>query len=168
MTPNRSLGYGLALGLILGLAGPAAAETETAWDQEKVTEIAQQFAKATADLAHEMNVNNSTLDSTMTAETYIVYNDLLLLKRHARALSRVLAKGEGAEDTRNLYHRIGLIIRQTQNDARYEPYMHSDQVQAKASVARGLARQLDGYYGEDSFLPLAATDRERMGVPAPE
>jgi hypothetical protein len=113
------------LGLLPGCASdppPPEAADRIPWDQARVTEIAQQLAASVKDLRNSSLDNPLLRGASRGAQDQrairLYLENLRMLQQVTGQLARQLENGEGYEKTREIAQRIGLLVRDIQEDAR--------------------------------------------------
>ena len=146
----RSLAVTLLLSLCTaGLAGlaPARATAQLAdWDQEKATEIAQEFSDAVNEIYRSVSRRRTgeTVGSGQASAFMRIKDRLRLARNESRHLATALGDGKSREETMPVYKRLMSIVRDVREDARKmfleEPTLN------KIGAARELLLQLSPYY----------------------
>lgn len=132
---SRSLRIGLVVCFVGGLAAPASAEP-AAWDQARVTAIAQQLAEAaTAWQAAVLRQPEAGIRMQQNART---------LSEQSTVLAAHLAKGKDRDQTRGYYRSLEEVVDDTQELASRAP-LDEPSTDAWAKVA-DLMRQIALYY----------------------
>lgn len=127
-------GRALAAGLALALAPSAAlaasheasageaeaepAKEEVRWDQERVTDIAQQLAEAMGELKSALQAQPASLDPARQRAVYAAREDVRLLTSSARHLAARLEAGDDRLETYPIYKRIGMLRRSAEENGR--------------------------------------------------
>jgi len=143
--------YGLRLRLagvaaaVLTLAPTPTLAAHQAWDQQKVTQIANQLAEAVSGVYEEFRRQPPVDISSMQSESrFRLQDELRLLEGETRELARQLKAGEGLDATRPIYDRIGVLARDAREEGRRE--LVTKAVQERVDRAEGLWAQLTPYY----------------------
>lgn len=123
-----------------GPAGPAAAEL-AAWDQARVTGIAQQLAGACD--AWEQAVREQP-GAGAEASEFGLGMKARVLKEQSQALAGHLAKGEGHDQTRNYYRDLKELVDDTEEMAQRSEL--DDPTLAAWAKVVDLQRQIAPYY----------------------
>jgi len=143
--------------LAVGLASSALAEQAQAaedakpemksdWDQEAAAKVAAEFAAAVEKLYVQAKVEKEDAAGTAaSAESYLLVEDLKMLRRHSQRLQRELEKGSGREETLRLYKRLELLIREARTSKRQSPVL--DGAEQEIEDARAVMNRLRAYYG---------------------
>ena len=126
----------------------AEAELELpAWDQEKVTELAEKLASSVRNLRRSARKQPpDTIASGQSASRMRFMDRLRLIERETRSLHDELSNGEGKDSTFPIFRRIDEVRRVVAADARrmFLPQETIDQIQA----ARAVLEELRSYYGQ--------------------
>jgi hypothetical protein len=147
----------LAVVSILALAAPAGAAPAQAWDQAKVTELAQQLEQATDELWNTFRKQpEPTVGSGQSRSYYRLQQQVRQIRREARTLSRSLQKGAGHDEALPSFESMMETIRSAQDEARR--VFSSAEVRDKAQAAREILNQLMPYFDTTS-QPLAPPQR---------
>jgi hypothetical protein len=127
-------------------AGDAKPEVKSDWDQEGAAKTAAEFAAAVEKLYVQAKVDDQNTASTASgAESYLLVEDLKMLRRHSRRLQRELEKGSGREETLRLYQRLELLIRNARTAKQSAPILQGSEQEIEA--ARAVMNRLRAYYG---------------------
>lgn len=126
--PQAALATGLALALAptTGLAASheetgaseESSESEVRWDQERVTDIAQQLAEAMGELKDSLQDQPQSHDPTRQRALYAAREDVRLLASSTRHLAHRLEAGAGRLETYPIYKRIGMLRRSAEENGR--------------------------------------------------
>lgn len=123
MKPFLDLGA-LSAALLLLLPASGLAETPpaapTAWNQEKVTELAGELTKQVETLygITYRALPDSAMESPQTELRHELIDKLRVIQNEARHLQARLEKGDGLSKTRPIYMRIDELRRDAAEDAR--------------------------------------------------
>jgi hypothetical protein len=144
------LAVGLASSAVAEQAGgdeDARPEAKSDWDQQGAAKVAAEVAAALDRLYVQAKVEDqNTATTAMSAESYLLVEDLKMLRRHSRRLQRELEKGSGRDETRRLYDRLELLIRNARASKESAPILENAQQQIEE--ARAVMNRLRAYYGE--------------------
>ncbi len=132
-------------------AGLASAQTDDpaapqAWDQERVTALAQQLADAVKDLRFTVRGSPDQPVGGQRRAQYAAREDLRLLQSQTRRLAALLDQGEAKDETFSVFRRIEQIRRSAEdNGARA---MISEAIMEKIGAARKILSELEPFYAE--------------------
>lgn len=129
-----------------GGAEDAKPEMKSDWDQDGAAKVAAEVAAAVEKLYVQAKVEDqNTATTAASAESYLLVEDLKMLRRHSRRLQRELEKGSGREETRRLYERLELLIRDARASKQSAPILEN--AQQEIEDARAVMNRLRAYYG---------------------
>jgi hypothetical protein len=140
------------MGLVLlasamGIAAAQAAEPvvqATAWDQAKVTQIAQGLADSLKDLKLAADANPMEANIVQQKAREEAKEGVTMMTRTSRELANKLEKGADKAATKGLYQRLGSLQRTTADDARR--VMLTQDIIDRVDAAKGWIAQLAPYY----------------------
>ena len=132
---SKSLSIALAACFLAGLSAPASAEP-AAWDQARVTAIAQQLAEASAAWQAAV-LRQPEAGMRMQENARTLFDQSTVLAAH-------LAKGRDHDQTRDYYRGLKEVVDDTQELASRAP-LDEPSMDAWAKVA-DLMRQIAPYY----------------------
>ena len=160
MATLRILGITAAVSLTLAGGVRAQDAVPLAWDQEAVTAKAQQLRDAVRALSRTARVATWENDQqALSAENYVIFDDLLTLNRRTRALVGQLKNGSTRDQTRALFERVAMNIRRVQANSRQSPMLENSQ--AEIEKGRAAFQRLQQYYAAPEKADGA------NGAPAP-
>ncbi len=139
------------VGLALWSVPSAGLAERAAWDQERVTAIAQELASAIKDVQVTFKKQPSDLMVGQRRAYYRVIQDLRVLRNEARHLASVLRKGKGYDETLPVYERMQVLRRNAAENGRNAMLM-APTLDAVAK-ARDLLIRLAPYYSDDWSPP---------------
>ena len=141
----------LAFSLTATFASPARAEL-TAWDQAKVTAIANQLSEAAISLYSTFYKQGPPQLGSGQADDYRqLKQEVRRIQSEAKELAGALGKGDGREDTVHIYENLMEIVRDARDHARR--VFSTKDVQDQATRVRQLLNQIAPYYDPDA-VPL--------------
>jgi hypothetical protein len=154
--PRRFLAFPLACLLGIGISATAHAEL-AAWDQAKVTALAQQLEEQSKALYDTFYKQPPPQVGSGGGQDYRrLKQEVRRIKSEAAELSRAVAKGEGRDDTLPIYDQLMQIVRSARDHSR--SVFTTQDVQNRASEARQTLNQLAPYYDPDA-APLTPATR---------
>lgn len=134
--------------LALLLVGTAALAELAKWDQARVTQIAEEFAKAMKDLRDEMKAAPSITDPARQRALYVALDDIRIMTNTSTLFANKLKAGEGREDTFAQWRRLDMLRREFEEDARKAEI--EDAILARIFKAGELLIRLTPYYRSDA------------------
>ena len=141
---------------LVALAMTARAEI-AAWDQAKVTELAQQLEATTAELSRIFRSQPQPTRGQPDRLTYFrLQQEVRFLRRESRTLSRALQRGADLEETLPSFESLPNTVGRAETKAR-RVFTIADMHQ-QADKARTILNQLGPYY-DPNFKPLEAPAR---------
>lgn len=141
---------------LLAVAGTARAEL-AAWDQAKVTELAQQLEAETARLFRTFRDRQQpTLGSSQRLPYHRLKQEVRFLRRESRSLSQALQRGAGFDETLPSYETMMQTVRRAQNNAR--TVFTTADMQESADAARAILNQLGPFY-DPNFTAVDPPER---------
>ena len=141
---------------LVALAMTARAEI-AAWDQAKVTELAQQLEATTAELSRIFRSQPQPTRGQSDRLTYFrLQQEVRFLRRESRTLSRALQRGADLEETLPSFESLLNTVGRAETKAR-RVFTIADMHQ-QADKARTILNQLGPYY-DPNFKPLEAPAR---------
>jgi hypothetical protein len=146
----------LALAFAVSLAAPAAAEL-AAWDQAKVAALGKQLNQAANDLYSTFYKQGPPQLGSGQADDYRnLKQSMRRIQSEAREFDAALAKGDGRDDTKDIYENLMELVRDAREDARR--VFTTKDVLDRASAMRQLLNQVSPYYDPDA-QPLQPVTR---------
>ena len=142
---RRIIALGAAAALLL-LPTVALAEL-AAWDQGRVTQIAEEFAAAMKDLRTEMKSVKHVTDPARQRALYVALDDVRIMTNSSTLLANKLKAGEGREQTYAVWRRLDMLRRDFEANARKADI--EDTIMAKILTAGELLIRLTPYYRVD-------------------
>jgi hypothetical protein len=138
----------LAFALAACLVSPARAEL-AAWDQAKVTALAGQLAEAASSLYTTFYKQGPPqLGSGQASDYRELKQQVRRIQSEAKELAGAVGKGEGREDTLDIYKNLMVIVRDARENA--QRVFSTKDVQDQASKVRELLNQISPYYDADA------------------
>ena len=138
----------LAITLAVSLASPTHAEL-TPWDQAKVSALAKQLNQAANDLYTTFYKQPPPQAGGGQGNDYRrLKQTMRRIQAEARELEGALAKGEGREDTFDIYENLMQLVRDAREDVRR--VFTTKDVQDRATAMRQLLNQISPYYDPDA------------------
>jgi len=120
------------------------------WDQERVTTLAAELAKASNALYDTfLKEPQKTIGSGQAKDYYRLRQLVRLIKVEARQLSDALAKGEGYEPTLPIYNDLMTMVRDAREVSKRT--FTSSFVLDKATAAGDILRQIAPYYDPNAL-----------------
>jgi hypothetical protein len=136
-----------SLSVALLISAPAAEAVERAWEQDRLTELAEQFAEAASEVRTELHRQGSQSVASMQARAHHEFVDQVrLVTREAKHLASELKAGRSHDGTFPVYRRIQSLIRSAQTNAR-KLFVQAP-VQEKIDAARAILDQIEPFYAE--------------------
>lgn len=115
------------------------------WDQDRVTKLAGELAKATTDLQTALrNEPTPTLGSGQSRSYYRLVQTVRRMRTEARHLAAELASGEGYEQTLPIYESLNVMANDAREEARRT--FTSNFVLDKASAVGSVLMRIAPYY----------------------
>jgi hypothetical protein len=146
---------GLAIALSV-LATAAGAELAP-WDQAKVAALGKQLNQAAYDLYTTFYKQPPPqFGSAQTDDYRRLKQTMRRIQAEAREFDAALAKGDGRDDTKDIYEDMMELVRDAREDARR--VFTTKDVQDRASTMRQLLNQVSPYYDPDA-QPLQPVTR---------
>jgi hypothetical protein len=146
----------LALVFAVSLAAPAGAEL-AAWDQAKVAALGKQLNQAANDLYSTFYKQGPPQLGSGQADDYRnLKQTIRRIQSEAREFDAALAKGDGHDDTKDIYENLMELVRDAREDARR--VFTTKDVLDRASAMRQLLNQVSPYYDPDA-QPLQPVTR---------
>jgi len=142
---------GLALGLAL-LCAPAAAGA-AAWNQERVTQYAEELVASSGELAEALGKRPTYVTPVNQRAFYQARDDVRTMHHVSERLHSQLKDGEGMEATLPTFKRLQLLRRAAEENGRKAAI--PDDIMAKATPVGGALNKLRPYYEteEDATVP---------------
>jgi hypothetical protein len=145
--------YLLAMTLLLLLSAPNARAELAPWDQAKVTALGKELVQATNALDETFRKQPSPSVASMQGDSYHRLKQFVrLLRVVSREFTDSLEKGEGREETLNIYDNLMQLARSARDEAGRVFVAH--EVGERAAAVRQVLNRLGPYYDPD-FPPLA-------------
>ena len=127
---------------------PAAALAELAkWDQERVTQTAEEFASSLKELRKEMQAAPKATDPTRQRALYVALDDIRIMTNTSTLLANKLKAGEGRDETFAVWRRLDLLRRDFEENARKADI--EDTVMDEVINAGELLIRLTPYYRDE-------------------
>lgn len=146
----------LSIALALTLATAAGAEL-TPWDQAKVAGLGKQLNQAAKDLYDTFYKQGAPQAGSGQADDYrSLKQTMRRIQSEARELDSALAKGDGRENTKDIYESLLTLVRDAREDV--QRVFTTKDVQDRATVMRQLLNQISPYYDPDA-QPLQPVTR---------
>jgi hypothetical protein len=121
-----------------------------AWDQARVTSLAQQLVKASdAWFMAVREAPGGPVGLGGSPEEFSLANNAQLIQEHARELAGHLEKGQGYGETRDFFMTLKELVDDAQEGTERTPM--EDQTTAAWAGVTGLMRQLAAYYDPKAF-----------------
>jgi hypothetical protein len=143
VSPKLAL-FGLTV-FVTALSSTLAAAELAAWDQDRVTGIAKELAKACD--AWQLAIREQPgeqIGSGNAQQEFGMVQKAQLMKEQSQALAGHLEKGKGHDETRNYYRSLKEVMDDTQVQAQ-QSMLDEPTMDAWAKVA-DLMRQIAPYY----------------------
>jgi gas vesicle protein len=146
----------LVLAFAVSLAAPAGAEL-AAWDQAKVAALGKQLNQAANDLYSTFYKQGPPQLGSGQANDYrSLKQTMRRIQSEARELDAALAKGNGRDDTKDIYESLMELVRDAREDV--QRVFTTKDVQDRATAMRQLLNQIAPYYDPDA-QPLQPVTR---------
>jgi 3-hydroxyisobutyrate dehydrogenase-like beta-hydroxyacid dehydrogenase len=124
---------------------PAVTLAELAeWDQERVTQIAEEFAGSMKALRKEMQSAPPITDPARQRALYVALDDIRIMTNSATLLANKLKAGEGRQETFAQWRRLDMLRRDFEENARKADI--EDAIMDKILTAGELLIRLTPYY----------------------
>ena len=147
-TPPRSAAV---VACLLALASGARAELQK-WDQARVTELAKQLDAATSALSQSFRRQPPpTLGAPHRQRYFRLQQEVRLLDREARFMSRALQRGADRDEAQPSFDSMMETVRRAQDDARRT--FTVAEMHERADAVRSVLNQLAPYF-DPAFTPL--------------
>jgi hypothetical protein len=119
-----------AFAIALAVSGVAPARAELApWDQAKVAALGKQLNQAANDLYTTFYKQGPPQVGSGQADDYrSLKQTMRRIQAEARELDGALAKGEGRDDTKDIYENLMMLVR----DAREDEPLHDEDAGSRA------------------------------------
>ena len=144
--------YLLAMALLL-LSAPNARAELAAWDQAKVTALGKELVQATNALEEIFRKQPPPSVGSVQIDSYHRLKQFVrLLRVVSHEFTDSLEKGEGREETLNIYDNLMQLARSARDEAGRVFVAH--EVGERAGAVRQVLNRLGPYYDPD-FPPLA-------------
>jgi hypothetical protein len=138
----------LAITLAVFHAAPGSAEL-TPWDQAKVAALGKQLNGAAKELYDTFYKQPSPQGGAGQGNDYRrLKQTMRRIQAEAREFDQALAKGEGREDTVDIYENLMQLVRDAREDA--QRVFTTKDVQDRATAMRQLLNQVSPYYDPDA------------------
>ena len=127
--------------------GEAGASPQAEWDQDRMVILSDEFSKAANDVyssIYKVQVGY-TVGSGQEKAYYRMKDKVRVIKNEARHLSKALTDGKGREETRPMYDRMMVDIRDAREMAKQ--LFLTESVMDDIAKANDLLRQMSPYYG---------------------
>ncbi len=138
---------GVAVAAMLLFSPSWALAGSRAWNQEKVTEIAAEFAEAVKEVIAEFEKQTEGSDVVVERQRLAVIADVKRLSRQAADLATELKEGAGRAETLPRYIAIQEIRRTAREEGRR--VLNPDSPGETIVAARTLLEQLSEYYDDE-------------------
>ena len=146
----------LVLAFAVSLAAPAGAEL-AAWDQAKVAALGKQLNQAANDLYSTFYKQGPPQLGSGQGDDYRrLKQTMRRIQSEARELDAALAKGDGRDDTKDIYESLMELVRDAREDV--QRVFTTKDVQDRATAMRQLLNQIAPYYDPDA-QPLQPVTR---------
>jgi len=146
----------LVLAFAVSLAAPAGAEL-AAWDQAKVAALGKQLNQAANDLYSTFYKQGPPQLGSGQGDDYRrLKQTMRRIQSEARELDAALAKGDGRDDTKDIYESLMELVRDAREDV--QRVFTTKDVLDRASAMRQLLNQIAPYYDPDA-QPLQPVTR---------
>jgi len=150
---RSTVGLAIALSVLATAAGAELAP----WDQAKVAALGKQLNQAANDLYSTFYKQNPPQVGSAQGDDYRrLKQTMRRIQSEAREFDAALAKGDGRDDTKDIYDDMMQLVRDAREDARR--VFTTKDVQDRASVMRQLLNQVSPYYDPDA-QPLKPVTR---------
>ena len=146
----------------VGLLGPStsALALEDEWNQELVSQSAEDLAKQVSALYEKARIENQEYQlSPVGIQSYLLVDDMRTLRRHSRALLRNLKNGDGRDATVQLFERMQIIIRDLRTRLPSTPLLSG--AQPELDAARETLNELRAFYGIEPLPPPVAAQKRK-------
>ena len=127
---------------------PTASLAELAkWDQDRVTQIAEEFAVAMKDLRKEMQAAPPITDPARQRALYVALDDIRIMTNGSTLLANKLKAGESRDETFAQWRRLDMVRRDFEENARKADI--EDAIMDKILTAGELLIRLTPYYRDE-------------------
>jgi hypothetical protein len=142
----------------LAVPGPASAATELAWDQAKVTAIAQELPKAADDLRNALRNEPGPMSGAGGGRrSFLRLTDTVRrIEREARHLAASLEAGNGHDETLPIMENMAVMIRDAREQA--GSIFRTDSVSNRLAAGRAILDRLTPYYDMRPLPPPLTRD----------
>ena len=151
----RLAGWFLTATLIVAPAAALAQEAEAPqigtpgttaeWDQEKVATLADELAQAVVDVRRTArNVPRAGVQTGQEASWMRFEDNLRMLANETKTMARQLHEGKTHDETLKRYQRMGMLVRDIQENVRRIGIPKD--LQEKIDAARVVLDKFDAYY----------------------
>lgn len=134
----------VAATLVLLLLPTASLSELAKWDQERVTQIAEEFVEAIKNLRKELKEAKAITDPARQRALYVAVDDVRIMTSSATLLANKLKAGEGREETFAVWRRLDMLERDFEENARKA--LIEDAIMEKILTAGELLIRLTPYY----------------------
>ena len=156
MKPLQTIAALLLAGA-LATPGPAGAAAELAWDQAKVTAIAQELPKAADDLRNALRNEPSGTSAGGGRRSVLRLTDTVRrIEREARHLVASLEAGKGHDETLPVMENMAVMIRDAREQA--GRIFRTDSVSDRLAAGRAILDRLTPYYDMRPLPPPLTRD----------
>lgn len=119
--------------------------TTAEWDQEKVATLADELAQAVVDVRRTArNVPRAGVQTGQEASWMRFEDNLRILANETKTMARQLHEGRTHDETLQRYQRMGMLVRDIQENARRIGIPKD--LQEKLDIARVALDKFDAYY----------------------
>lgn len=134
----------IAAALVVAFAPSARAEV-TAWDQAKVTSLAQQLETATNDLNETFRRQPVPSVGSMQSRAFFrLRHEIRSLRRESRSLARALERGAGHDETLPSFTSLMQTVAAARDEA--PRVFTSKELVERSDAARAILNQLSPFY----------------------
>ncbi len=148
----------LLLASVLAAPEPASAADQLAWDQAKVTAIAQELPKAADDLRNALRNEPGPMSGSVGGRrSFHRFTDTVRrFDREARQLAASLKSGKGHDETLPIMENLAVLVRDGREQAR--SIFRTDSISNRIAAARAILDRLTPYYDMRPLPPPLTRD----------
>jgi hypothetical protein len=148
----------LAVASAVAVPGAAGAAAQLAWDQAKVTEIAQELPKAASDLRAALRKEPApTAGSVGGRRAYYQLTDTVRrIERESKQLATALESGQGHDQTLPVMQNLSMLVRDARTQARR--IFRTESLMKPIAAGRAILDRLAPYYDMKPLPPPLTQD----------